>query len=196
MAHIEGQPSYHERMLVYGGFIAALAPWTEFVTLTHRPLSRRGQWSRVGMKYHRRLVRNWFYGEHEFYGRGVRDIDPVARLWSETELHATGIPHEHALLATEVDITERVAMRDIWRGVCGSLMKGQGAYFEHIRDNVGAAQYVAKYTEKSASKTPRIFGFGTATLLTDAVGELAWGKALEAGMAHVAVQPGGNFTVD
>lgn len=178
MPRLEGQDSYPVRMAAYGSFIASLADWTEFVTLTHRPLDRKGGWTRVGMQYHRRLVRNWFYGEHEFYGRGVRDVDPFARLWSETELHATGIPHEHAMLATSVDAIDRSSMRDVWREVCGSLLRGQGAYFSSIRDVVEVGRYVAKYTEKSSTKSPRIFGFGTETRLVDAVAELAWNKAL------------------
>lgn len=178
MPQLEGQPSFRSRMLAYGEFIASLAPWSEFVTLTHRPLDRRGSWSRVGIKYHRRLVRAWFYGEHEFHARGVRDIDPAARLWSETELHASGVPHEHALLSTSVDMEDRKAMRDIWRHVCGSLSKGQGAYFEHVQEGVRASAYVAKYTEKSATKQPRIFGFGTtSSRLTDVVYELALQRA-------------------
>lgn len=176
---VAGQESYRERMMAYGEFIASLAAWSEFVTLTHRPLDRRGNWTRVGISYHRRLVRNWFYGEHEFYGRGVRDVDPVARLWGETELHASGVPHEHALLATNVDAWDRVAMRDVWREVCGSQLKHQGAYFEHIDRVVDAAGYVAKYTEKSSSKSPRIFGFGTPTRLVDALPLLAWARASE-----------------
>jgi hypothetical protein len=81
----------------YGVWIASLAPWTHFVTLTHRlpdssDANLARHYTRVGMSRHRRLVREWFHG-------AVRPRDPAARWWSELELHATGIPHEHGLLA-------------------------------------------------------------------------------------------------
>ena len=81
----------------YGIWIAGLAPWTHFVTLTHRlpdssDANRARNYTRVGLARHRRLVRKWFHGD-------VRPRDPAARWWSELELHESGIPHEHGLLA-------------------------------------------------------------------------------------------------
>ncbi len=89
-----------------GHWVADLAPFGYFVTLTHRPLAgssarpvtsrwhRSGSsfYTRVGLARHNRMVRDWFYDD-------VRRLDPTAQLWGETELHVSGQPHEHALLA-------------------------------------------------------------------------------------------------
>ncbi len=181
---------FRVRLEAYGEWIGGLAPWVEFVTLTHRPLTERGYGSRVGMTRHKRMVHDWFYGEQAFRGRGVRDVDPSARWWSETEHHLTGIPHEHGLLSTDVSMLDRKEMRDSWREVNGSLVKAQGARFDRIRDTVGAAAYVAKYTEKSATHQPRIFGFGFTSVWVRDVGlEVSWRRAL--GEGHLSAGPVG-----
>ena len=74
----------------YGTWIASLAPWTHFVTLTHRlpdssDANRARHYTRVGFSRHRRLVREWFHAV-------VRPRDAAARWWSELELHESGIP--------------------------------------------------------------------------------------------------------
>jgi hypothetical protein len=170
-------------LMKYGGWIATLAPWAEFVTLTHRPRTTWGTLTQTGMKYHRRMVRSWFYGDAPFRGFGVLDFDPTARWWSETEFHWSGIPHEHGMLATGASAVARVGMRDAWRQVCGDLAKAQGAKFKHVYSDVGACAYVAKYTEKSASQEPRVFGFGSQDDLVTIGAELrahpdsAWSRA-------------------
>jgi hypothetical protein len=133
----------------YGIWIAGLAPWTHFVTLTHRlpdssdaNLARR--YTRVGIARHLRLVREWFHSE-------VRPRDRGARWWSEMELHASGIPHEHALLAVG-DTAPVLSMRQAWFDVAGY------ARVDGIERPEAVARYVAKYAGKSAAWPPCVWG--------------------------------------
>ncbi len=144
-----------------GVWIGEKAEWTHFVTLTHRaptdvrpvdvPGPRKGfdgTWTRVGMSRHRKLVRRLFYDV-------IRPRDPGARWWSETEFHATGVPHEHALLALSTANVALLSIRQEWYEQCG--------YIKILPVYAGgqtAAEYVAKYTEKGGSYPPLILGFG------------------------------------
>ncbi len=135
----------------YGIWIAGLAPWSHFVTLTHRlPDSSDANvarlYTRVGIGRHRRLVREWFHGQ-------VRPRDRGAQWWSEMELHATGIPHEHALLAVSGKAPV-LSMRQAWFDVAGY------ARLEGIENPGAVARYVAKYAGKSAAWPPCVWGFG------------------------------------
>jgi hypothetical protein len=135
----------------YGVWIASLAPWTHFVTLTHRlpdssDANRARRYTRVGFARHRRLVRDWFHGE-------VRPRDPGARWWSELELHASGIPHEHGLLALG-ETAPALSMRQAWWDLAGY------ARVDAIKDSRAVARYVAKYAGKKAAWSPCVWGFG------------------------------------
>ncbi len=135
----------------YGLWIASLAPWLYFVTLTHRlpdssDANLARQYTRVGIARHRRLVREWFHG-------AVRPRDPGARIWSETELHLTGVPHEHALLAVS-DTAPVLSLRQAWFDMAGF------ARIERIEDPSAAARYVAKYAGKTGAWPPNVWGFG------------------------------------
>jgi hypothetical protein len=135
----------------YGVWIASLAPWTHFVTLTHRlpdssDANRARRYTRVGFARHRRLVRDWFHGE-------VRPRDAGARWWSELELHASGIPHEHGLLAL-AERAPALSMRQAWWDLAGY------ARVDAINDSLAVARYVAKYTGKAAAWSPCVWGFG------------------------------------
>lgn len=133
----------------YGSFIASLAPWTHFVTLTHDPrrlANLDGQHTRVGLQRHRRL-RKVFVFDH------VRRLDPTARWWSETELHLSGQPHEHGMLAA-AENAPVFSMMDEWFGLGGAWR------VERIDSMHAAACYVAKYGEKAAAWEPMVAGFG------------------------------------
>lgn len=135
----------------YGIWIAGLAPWTHFVTLTHRlpdssDANRARNYTRVGLSRHRRLVRQWFHGE-------VRPRDAGARWWSELELHETGIPHEHGLLAVG-PAAPALSMRQAWWDLAGY------ARVDPINDSEAVARYVAKYAGKKAAWAPCVWGFG------------------------------------
>ncbi len=149
-----------EVMAATGIWIADKAPWTHFVTLTHRapgdarprdipgPRKGTGTWSRVGVTRHRKLVRRLFYDS-------IRPRDPGARWWSEMEFHETGVPHEHALLALSIPNVALLSIRQEWYEECG--------YIKILPIHSGgqtAAEYVAKYTEKGGSYPPLILGFG------------------------------------
>ena len=135
----------------YGIWIAGLAPWTHFVTLTHRlpdssDANRARHYTRVGFARHRRLVREWFHS-------AVRPRDPGARWWSELEQHATGIPHEHGLLALS-DMAPALSMRQAWWERSGY------ARVDRIERPEAVARYVAKYAGKQAAWAPCVWGFG------------------------------------
>lgn len=135
----------------YGEWIASLAPWSHFVTLTHRlPDSSNANvarhYTRVGFGKHRRLVRDWFHGE-------VRPRDAGARWWSEMELHETGIPHEHGLLALSAT-APALTIRQAWWDVAGY------ARVDPIKKPEAVARYVAKYAGKKAAWVPCVWGFG------------------------------------
>ena len=135
----------------FGIWVPQLARWTHFVTLTHRlpdfsDANRARNYTRVGLARHRKLVRDWFYGD-------VRPRDPAARWYSELELHATGIPHEHGLLALS-DRAPVLSIRQAWWDLAGY------ARVDPIKDSASVARYVAKYSGKAAAWPPCVWGFG------------------------------------
>ena len=135
----------------YGTWIAGLAPWTHFVTLTHRlpdssDANLARHYTRVGFSRHRRLVREWFHAV-------VRPRDAAARWWSELELHETGIPHEHGLLALAGN-APALSIRQAWWDLAGY------ARLDGIKNPEAVARYVAKYAGKKAAWAPCVWGFG------------------------------------
>jgi hypothetical protein len=145
-----------EVMNAYGEWIGGLASWNFFASLTHDPRrlvgapgrDRQG-YTRVGIQRHRRLVHDWFFED-------VRRLDPSARWWSETELHKSGQPHEHGLLAVRV----RAPVGDMmaaWFDRAGAFDRQP---LEGVTATFSAARYVAKYTGKAAAFEPRVWGFG------------------------------------
>jgi hypothetical protein len=152
-----------------GHWVAGLATWRYFVTLTHalvavtsvQPVTsrkHRSGWSsytRVGVSRHNRLVRDWF---HEV----VRPDDPTARWWSETELHASGQPHEHGLLAC-AEPAPVFSWLGRWYGMKGGGIWKSLPFSQDPDERVRAACYVekaAKYAGKMASQAPKVWGFG------------------------------------
>jgi hypothetical protein len=134
----------------YGTFIAGLAPWTHFVTLTHRLPEdpSASTWRRVGVARHRRLVRDWFYED-------VRRLDPSARWWSEMEFHASGVPHEHGMLCLAANAPD-LTMRSRWWE-----RAGYAKWLDvDARGAIAPAAYVSKYAQKATSREPLVFGFG------------------------------------
>lgn len=150
----------------YGRWVASLAPWDFFVTLTHDPRRLAQQLvdegaiatvdaermrpmetgiTIVGLQRHRREVRRWFYDD-------VRRFDHRAQFWGETELHATGQAHEHALLRVAGG-ARVLSMRQAWFERAGYAM------FDRIEDATAVAAYVAKYTGKAAASEPHVYGF-------------------------------------
>jgi hypothetical protein len=133
----------------YGDWIAGLASWTHFVTLTHDPRrleSPDGTHTRVGLQRHRRLRKLWVL-DH------VRRLDSGARWWSETELHLSGQPHEHGLLAASVNAPV-YSMAEEWFKLGGAWR------IEPIESVRAVAAYVAKYGEKATAWEPMLAGFG------------------------------------
>jgi hypothetical protein len=134
----------------YGDWVATLAPWSHFLTLTHDP--RRlaeisPSWSRVGVQGHRRRVRDFFFD-------CVKKFDPSARWWSEMELHESGQAHEHVLLAAS-PTAPVLSMRQVWFERCGYCR------VDEIRENSAVvAAYIAKYGGKAGAYPPFVFGFG------------------------------------
>ncbi len=135
----------------YGDWVAGMATWTHFVTLTHDPrrLAALGSatWSRVGISRHRKLVKRYFHSS-------IRSLDPGARWWSEMELHKSGQPHEHALLAVSSDLAPVLSMRQAWYDDAGWMD------VQPIRQARSVAAYVAKYGGKHGAWAPSIWGFG------------------------------------
>lgn len=134
----------------YGTFVASLADWSYFVTLTHDPRRLGKGHTIVGRQRHRRVMSRWLFDD-------VRRMDPTARWYSEMELHKSGQSHEHGLL--EVASTAPVlSMRQAWFDRAGyAVVRSIGqadvaAYAE--------ACYVAKYAGKWAAVEPFIAGFG------------------------------------
>jgi len=148
----------------YGSFIASLAPWTHFITLTHDPrrlANLDGQHTRVGLQRHRRLRK-------EFVFDVVRRLDPTARWWSETELHLSGQPHEHAMLAAAENAPVYSMMAE-WYALGGAWR------VERIESTHAAACYVAKYGEKAAAWEPMVAGLGLHRLPSHS---LTFGRAI------------------
>lgn len=164
----------------YGRYVAQLAPWRWFVTLTHRmpdglEVGRRsavtelGREHRgralgdevvmhtgasiVGVKPHRRDVRRWFYDV-------VRPTDRTALWWSEAEEHKSGSVHEHGLLACS-EVAPHLMWRTKWFELAGYC------YIAPVTRVEGAAVYVAKYTGKAAAVEPCVYGFGRRALEVD-----------------------------
>lgn len=152
-----------------GQWVARLAPFSSFVTLTHRPIlagaaqavtsrshrSGSGAYTRVGLRRHNSMVRDWFYDD-------VRGVDPTARLWGETELHANGQPHEHALLALAESAPLFQCMQAWYDRPDGGIWNAQ-PFSQDPDELVRAAAYVekaAKYAGKLACQPPKILGFG------------------------------------
>jgi len=158
-----------------GHWVAGLAPFGSFVTLTHRPLMlgsvqpltmhvprhRRSRsfgssaYTRVGLARHNSMVRDWFYDD-------VRRLDPTARLWGETELHAAGQPHEHALLAC-AESAPLYTFMQLWFDRPGGGAWNVQPFSQDPDERVRAAAYVekaAKYAGKLACQPPKVFGFG------------------------------------
>lgn len=152
-----------------GYWVAAMAPWQAMITLTHAPIgftskqpftsrshrSGSSSYTRVGLNAHNSLVRHWFY-------EVVRPSDRTAQLWGETELHVSGQPHEHLLLAhaesapvfSWLDAWYRAPRGGIWHSLSFSTDPSIA---------VRAACYVekaAKYVGKMACQPPKVFGFG------------------------------------
>lgn len=142
----------NDRALVgtaYGEWIAGLAPWLFFVTPTHRipdvtDADAARAWSRVGVQHSRRALRDWFHGE-------VRPRSPGARAWFETELHVSGQPHHHGLLAIH-RAAPWIEMRQAWYRAEGFIR------FDPIEDVRTVARYVAKYATKAATMEPMVWG--------------------------------------
>lgn len=156
----------------YGEWVARMAPWSGFVTLTHRSLiaapgeavvtirkHRTGGnvHTRLGIKRHNREVREWF---HET----VRRIDRGACWWSETELHESGQPHEHGLLAVSASAPIYSMLDDWFRRPGGGAWNYKRLPTEG--DLVRVAEYVgkaAKYAGKLAGQPPKVWGLGVHT---------------------------------
>lgn len=160
-----------------GLWIAALFRPVHFITLTHRPLmltsaqpltmhvpryrrarspaTIRPAYTRVGLVRHNGMVRRWFDDD-------VRRMDPTARMWGETELHAKGDPHEHLLL----EVAENApvySMLDAWFDRPGGGTWDNEPFSTDPSAVVRAAAYVvkaAKYAGKLATQEPHVFGFG------------------------------------
>jgi hypothetical protein len=135
----------------YGSWVAGLAPWSHFITLTHDPRRLGRGHTMVGRQRHRRVLSKWIYDY-------VRRLDHGAQWFSEMELHKSGQCHEHGLLA--VSATAPVlSMRQAWYDLAGfcdvRLIAG-----DDDKQRIARAIYVAKYTGKATAVEPFIAGFG------------------------------------
>lgn len=152
-----------------GHWVAELAPWRSFITLTHRSLggksfqpitsrshrSGSSSYTRVGLSRHNKMVREWLYDD-------VRAVDPSAQLWGETELHVSGQPHEHALLACAESAPLYTFMQAWYDRSDGGIWNLQ-PFSQDPDERVRAACYVekaAKYAGKLACQPPKVLGFG------------------------------------
>ena len=152
-----------------GHWVAGMAPWRSFVTLTHRPLvpssvqpltsgsHRAGgsAYTRVGLARHNRMVRDWFFDD-------VRRIDPTARLWGDTELHVMGQPHEHVLLAY-ADAAPVYTFMQLWFDRRDGGAWNLQPFSQDPDERVRAAAYIekaTKYAGKLACQPPKVLGFG------------------------------------
>jgi hypothetical protein len=144
--------------LEFGRWLASLADWRYFITLTHRtPTSTRlsyADYTRVGLARHNRMVRSLFYDN-------IRALDPTARFWGETETHAAGGFHEHALLSCASTFGVYGAMASWFDRRDGGWWDVQP--FDSSRAVELAAGYIekaAKYAGKLAAQPPKVYGFG------------------------------------
>lgn len=131
----------------YGAWLADLAPWSHFITLTHRlPDGRVALHDRVGVQRHRRLVKLWLHTE-------VLPRDPGAVWWSETELTKIGTPHEHGVLALADPRAPVLSMRQAWWEMAGY------ARVEEIEESsLAVARYVIKYSVKATAWPSTVHG--------------------------------------
>lgn len=139
-------------MDAYGHFVAELAPWNWFLTLTYDPrdLSTRTSrnqlaYTRVGQQAARKRLTRWFHDE-------VRKYAPAAQIWCETELHESGQPHHHAVAALPEN-APWLRMRTAWWDANG------WGRFDPVADSRGAvARYVCKYATKATTGAPFVAG--------------------------------------
>jgi phage-related protein len=139
-----------ERLNAYGAWLASLAPWTHFITLTHDPRRLGAGHSIVGRQRHRRVLSKWVFDD-------VRRLDEGARWFSEMELQKSGQAHEHGLLAAS-STAPVLSMRQAWferAGYCDVRTIDRSE-----AEGIGRAMYVAKYTGKATAVEPFIVGFG------------------------------------
>lgn len=172
----------NEVLTAYGQYVASLAPWRWFVTLTHdaRRLRYSEGWAATGTRDawvedpdgRRRLARVVTNAKRvvldtgitqvrevrhrkqvrEWFYDDVRPRDRDAQWWSEMEMHESGQAHEHGLLSIR-DGAAMLSIRQAWFERCGY------AFIKPVTSVEGAAVYVAKYTGKSAATKPCIYGF-------------------------------------
>lgn len=134
----------------YGHFIAELAPWTWFVTLTFDPrelAAISSTYTRVGLQRARKRLVRWIHDD-------VARACPDAKAYFETELHVSGQPHHHGILALGPN-APHLTLRTAWYSTNG------WARFDAIREGRGAvARYVAKYSTKASTGAPFTMGLG------------------------------------
>lgn len=148
-------------MTGYGQWLADLAPWRYFVTLTHRAPNSTAPsytpYTRVGLNRHNRMVRDWFY-------QSVRPLDITARLWGETETHVAGGFHEHALLAVNPTMGIYAAMAAWYDRTEGGLWNVRRFDSDRAVELAGAyIEKAAKYAGKAAAQPPKVYGLGLDT---------------------------------
>lgn len=135
----------------YGHFVAGLAPWRFFLTLTYDPRdlgASSSTWTRVGRQRANRQLARWFRDS-------VSAKCPTAIAWVETELHVSGQPHHHGVLALPAN-APHLTMRTDWFAANGF------ARFDPIDEGRGAvARYVCKYATKASSGAPFTVGLGS-----------------------------------
>lgn len=157
--------SVNAAQMAAGEYVASLAPWNVFVTLTHRPrevederafvyvrpggersivYGRSAAGYSVAMDTAQRRVKSWFH-------RAVRRYDSYASMWAETELHKSGAPHHHLLLAVRRGFPLK-SVRQAWWEECGY------ARAEWLVEPVKAATYAAKYAVKETGVPPIVYG--------------------------------------
>lgn len=190
----------NEVLSAYGEYVASLAPWSWFVSLTHdakrlryaegwRATKTRDAWVEdpSGQRRRARLVidaqrvvvdtgitqvraHRHRKQVREWFYDDVRPRDRDARWWSEMELHESGQAHEHGLLAIR-DTAAILSIRQAWFDRCGY------ARLDRVTSAEGAAVYVAKYTGKSAAAAPCIYGIPNLGAVTQ-LRERWWVKAV------------------
>jgi len=132
----------------YGVFVAGLAPWRWFLTLTYDPrdlAASSSTWTRVGRQRADGMLSRWMRDS-------VRKACPDAQAWVETELHVTGQPHHHGVLALP-ESAPWLRMRTEWWEANG------WARFDPIDESRGAvARYVCKYAAKASAGAPFTVG--------------------------------------
>lgn len=131
----------------FGEWVASLAPWTHFATLTYAPpvghVVTTQTWTRVGMQHARRQLRDWFH-------RDVRIAVPTAVCWFETELHQSGQPHHHGLLALG-DERPRPGLERRWA-------HGHAQVEVIDYSSFSVARYVEKAAIRPEARPPVIWG--------------------------------------